>query len=111
MQAYLRAVAGHAGRTVRLLGLPEIVILVEGLDVVAAASLEQRSAGLRESTRGPPGLAPAQPGCLPETPRTHAVVISVDAEADLRNPVKRGAAGTQARILESVAIPFSRGSS
>lgn len=86
--------SGHTGRTVRLLGLPEIVVLVEGLDVVAAASLEQRGARLRDSTRGPPGLVPAQPGRLPETPRTHAVVISVDAEADLRNPVKRGAAGT-----------------
>lgn len=119
--------SGHdPGGAASLLVLPDVIVLVivEGLDVVAAAGLEQSRAGLRDPTcptrlpgarptasqDGPPAGRGRPPWSSPSSPLpttavslsssnkhqagTHAVLVSVDAKVDLCDPVKWSAERT-----------------
>lgn len=106
---------GHHPRgTASLLILPDVVVLliIEGLDAVTAAGLEQSCAGLQgqELADHHPGrraatcwgdslgAPPSQGQPLAVQQLTHTVLLCVNAEVDLCNPVEWGAAGTNGPI-------------
>lgn len=93
----------HPGSTVCVPVLPDVIVLVvKGLDVVTAAGLEQSRAGLQER---PPWLWVAPRGKVatptPWPPAssklgTHTVLVGIDGEVYLCNPVKGRAVRTVA---------------
>lgn len=129
----------HPGGAVRLLVLPDVILLVvvEGLDAVAAAGLKQSCAGLRaraatqlhgrperlsrasgwqDGARAPrsspaPHYCPAGTASPAPPAReeqgTHAVLVRVDAEVDLRDPIERSTVATRAGL--STGLPGPRG--